>query len=80
VTDAVLCVRKEGEPIDLHMVERLHMLHRTEHDSRLVKGLVLDHGSRHPDMPSYVENGAPRAVGAAKGGGGGRSPRIRAGF
>lgn len=56
VTDAVLCVRKDGEPIDLHMIERLHMLHRTERDSRLVKGLVLDHGARHPDMPTYLEN------------------------
>jgi T-complex protein 1 subunit zeta len=56
VTDAVLCVRVEGEPIDLHMIERLHMLHRTEKDSRLVKGLVLDHGSRHPDMPTHLEN------------------------
>lgn len=23
---------------------------------RLVKGLVLDHGTRHPDMPRYLEN------------------------
>ncbi|RYG49921.1 hypothetical protein EON66_12445, partial [archaeon] len=56
VTDAVLTVRREGEPIDLHMVERMHMLHRTDKDSRLVKGLVMDHGGRHPDMPSYMEN------------------------
>ena len=56
VTDAVLLVRREGEPIDLHMVERMHMLHRTDRDSRLVRGLVLDHGGRHPDMPSYLEN------------------------
>jgi T-complex protein 1 subunit zeta len=56
VTDAVLMVRREGQgEIDLHMIERMHMLHRTEQDSRLVRGLVLDHGSRHPDMPSYVE-------------------------
>ena len=25
-------------------------------ESRLIKGLVLDHGARHPDMPSRVEN------------------------
>lgn len=56
VTDAVLIVRRDGEPIDLHMVERMHMLHRTDKDSRLVRGLVLDHGGRHPDMPSYLEN------------------------
>jgi T-complex protein 1 subunit zeta len=32
------------------------MVHRYDSDSRLVRGLVLDHGSRHPDMPSYAEN------------------------
>lgn len=56
VTDAVLIVRREGEPIDLNMVEKMHMLHRTEKDSRLVRGLVMDHGSRHPDMPTALEN------------------------
>ena len=56
VTDAVLCVQREGQPIDLHMIERMHMLHRTDNESRLVKGLVLDHGSRHPDMPISLEN------------------------
>jgi len=56
VTDAVLCIRKDGEPIDLNMIERMHMLHRTDKESRLVRGLVLDHGSRHPDMPTYLEN------------------------
>lgn len=25
-------------------------------DTRLIKGLVLDHGSRHPDMPKRLEN------------------------
>ncbi len=24
--------------------------------ARLVRGLVMDHGSRHPDMPKRVEN------------------------
>lgn len=56
VTDAVLLVHKEGEPIDLHMIERMHMLHRLDSDSRLVRGLVMDHGGRHPDMPTTVEN------------------------
>lgn len=32
------------------------MVHQTETDSRLVKGLVLDHGSRHPDMPKRLKN------------------------
>lgn len=89
MTDAVLAVRLPGQPIDLHMVERMHvrwpspplvcvlvtcvylrvldtracvdaprlqMIHRYDKESRLVRGLVLDHGARHPDMPTYVEN------------------------
>lgn len=54
-TDAVLTITKPGEPIDLHMIERMHMTHRSAASSRLVKGLVLDHGPRHPDMPRSLE-------------------------
>ncbi|ORZ02378.1 T-complex protein 1 zeta subunit [Syncephalastrum racemosum] len=54
VVDAVLAIHREGEPIDLHMVEIMKMQHRTETESRLVRGLVLDHGARHPDMPKKV--------------------------
>ncbi|GAA5842077.1 hypothetical protein JCM11251_002006 [Rhodosporidiobolus azoricus] len=65
VVDAVLAIRqpKEGEededafePIDLHMVEMMKMQHMTDTDTRLIKGLVLDHGPRHPDMPKRLEN------------------------
>ncbi len=31
------------------------MRHRLESDTRLVRGLVLDHGARHPDMPKHVD-------------------------
>lgn len=27
------------------------MQHKSELDTQLVKGLVMDHGGRHPDMP-----------------------------
>ncbi|GAA5902664.1 chaperonin-containing T-complex subunit CCT6 [Sporobolomyces salmoneus] len=47
---------QEFEPIDLHMVELMKMQHLTDTDTRLVKGLVLDHGPRHPDMPKRLEN------------------------
>jgi len=43
-------------PIDLHMVEIMKMQHRTASETQLVRGLVLDHGARHPDMPKRVEN------------------------
>ncbi|RKP24288.1 T-complex protein 1 zeta subunit [Syncephalis pseudoplumigaleata] len=56
VVDAVLAIKQEGQPIDLHMVEIMKMPHRRDVDSRLVRGLVLDHGARHPDMPKRVKN------------------------
>jgi len=56
VTDALLTIRKPGKPIDLFMVEIATMRHRRTTDSKLVRGLVLDHGARHPDMPKRVEN------------------------
>ena len=56
LVDAVTLVSKPGEPIDLHMVEVMHMLHKSDLDTQLVRGLVLDHGARHPDMPQRLEN------------------------
>merc|ERR1712176_1328946 len=32
------------------------MKHKMVSDTRLVRGMVLDHGSRHPDMPAKLEN------------------------
>ncbi|EPT02634.1 hypothetical protein FOMPIDRAFT_1059172 [Fomitopsis schrenkii] len=66
VVDAVLTIRPPPpspnspsqfrEPIDLHMVEVMKMQHRTASETQLIRGLVLDHGARHPDMPKRVEN------------------------
>ncbi|PSR79613.1 hypothetical protein PHLCEN_2v6914 [Hermanssonia centrifuga] len=66
VVDAVLTIRPPApsadakdqwrEPIDLHMVEIMKMQHRTASETQLIRGLVLDHGARHPDMPKRVEN------------------------
>ncbi|KAI7868918.1 T-complex protein 1 zeta subunit [Spinellus fusiger] len=56
VVDSVLTLHREGEPIDLHMVEIMKMQHRSESESRLVRGLVMDHGARHPDMPKRLQN------------------------
>nr|WCZ58466.1 T-complex protein 1 subunit zeta 1 [Andalucia godoyi] len=44
------------ETIDLFMVEIMTMQHRLDSDSRLVRGIVMDHGSRHPGMPARLEN------------------------
>ena len=66
VVDAVLTLnrRQKGEgdsaalvdasavKLDLHMVEVMTMKHQSALDTRFIDGLVLDHGSRHPDMKS----------------------------
>lgn len=56
LADAVLLVKQDDTPLDLHMVEVMHMKHKLDADTRLVRGLVLDHGARHPDMPKHVDN------------------------
>lgn len=66
VVDSVIAIRPPApskgasdqwrEPIDLHMVEIMKMQHRTASETQLIRGLVLDHGARHPDMPKRVEN------------------------
>lgn len=38
------------------MVEIMEMQHKTELDTQLIRGIVMDHGSRHPDMPKRVDN------------------------
>ena len=32
------------------------MEHESDMDTQLIRGIVLDHGGRHPDMPKLVEN------------------------
>ena len=58
--EAVCCVDRrhlaDAEPIDLHMIETLTMKHKLVDGTKLVRGMVLDHGSRHPDMPARLEN------------------------
>ncbi|XP_075417509.1 T-complex protein 1 subunit zeta-2 [Tenrec ecaudatus] len=56
VVDSVLAVRRPGYPIDLFMVEIVEMKHKSEMDTKLIRGLVLDHGARHPAMKKQVED------------------------
>ena len=56
VVDAILTIHQPPEPVDLFMVEIVKMQHRFATETQLVKGLILDHGARHPDMPRRVEN------------------------
>lgn len=56
VTDAVLAVKIPEQRLDLHMVEIAKMQHQSAVETSLIKGLVLDHGARHPDMPKRLTN------------------------
>ncbi|MCJ1404259.1 T-complex protein 1 subunit zeta [Xylographa trunciseda] len=56
IVDAVLAIYHPPAKPDLHMIEIMKMQHRTASDTSLIKGLALDHGARHPDMPKRVEN------------------------
>lgn len=54
--DAVLAIQVKGKELDLHMVEIMEMQHKTASETSLIKGIVMDHGARHPDMPKQVKN------------------------
>lgn len=56
LVDAVLSIYQAPAKPDLHMIEIMTMMHRTSADTQLIRGLALDHGARHPDMPKRVEN------------------------
>lgn len=56
VVDAVLAIKKPKSAIDLHMVEIQEMRHKTDLDTVLVKGMVMDHGARHPDMKKNIHD------------------------
>merc|ERR1711959_859443 len=58
VIGAINAIRVAGaaEECDLNMVEIMHMKEALATDTQLVRGMVLDHGSRHDDMPAKLEN------------------------
>lgn len=56
VVDAVRCIHKDDQPLDLHMIEMMPMRHKSAFDTRFVDGLVLDHGARHPNMAKNSTN------------------------
>ena len=55
VVDSVWAIRRPNYPIDLFMVEIMEMKHKSEMDTKLIKGLVLDHGAHHPHMKKQVD-------------------------
>ena len=54
VTEAVLTITIPGEPIDLHMIEKMHMVHRSAADTRLVKGLVRAYSCEELSQDMYI--------------------------
>lgn len=54
--DAIQIIKKPNQPLDLHMVEIMEMNHKTADETALIRGLVLDHGARHPDMPKVLKD------------------------
>ncbi|KAI9670270.1 MAG: T-complex protein 1 subunit zeta [Alyxoria varia] len=56
LVDAVLAIYQPPAKPDLHMVEIMTMQHKSAAETQLIRGLALDHGARHPDMPKRVEN------------------------
>jgi T-complex protein 1 subunit zeta len=56
IVDAIIAISEPDVPIDLHMVEIMQMQHKSGSDSSFINGIVMDHGARHPDMPTYLEN------------------------
>lgn len=56
VVDAIQTIANEKQHADLHMVEVMHMQHRTALETEFINGLVLDHGARHPDMKKDMKN------------------------
>eukprot|EP00917_Polyrhabdina_sp_WS-2016_P028156 GHVP01060069.1.p1 GENE.GHVP01060069.1~~GHVP01060069.1.p1 ORF type:complete len:531 (-),score=129.36 GHVP01060069.1:187-1779(-) len=55
-TDSVISIQDEKGNIDLHRIEIVRMQRKVASESRIIKGLVLDHGARHSGMPSELRN------------------------
>merc|ERR1712124_106628 len=49
-------IKTRKKEINLHMIEIMHMQHKMSTESKLVRGLVLDHGGRYSDAPSSLTN------------------------
>ena len=56
VVDSILAIKKQDELIDLFVIEIMEMKHKSETDTGLIRGLVMDHGAWHPDMKKRVED------------------------
>lgn len=67
LVDSVQCVMGDADkmeeetaagvvPLDLYKVEVLGMKQGLVSETRFIKGMVMDHGCRHPDMPQCLDD------------------------
>jgi T-complex protein 1 subunit zeta len=55
IVQAIQCIATtDEEPLDLNRIEIMCMQRKLTTDSRFINGIVLDHGGRHPDMPTTL--------------------------
>lgn len=55
IVQAIQCIASPEEPLDLNRIEIMCMQRKLTTDSRFINGIVLDHGGRHPDMPTVLQ-------------------------
>lgn len=55
VVDSILCIQEENQPIDLDRIEVMRIKSSQKY-VKLVKGLIIDQGFRHPLMAKRMKN------------------------
>ncbi|VWU52306.1 T-complex protein 1 subunit zeta [Hepatocystis sp. ex Piliocolobus tephrosceles] len=56
LVESIRIIYDPTKQLDLHMVEIMDIKRHMSIDTKLVSGMVLDHGCRHPNMPSKLKN------------------------
>jgi T-complex protein 1 subunit zeta len=56
VVEAIMTIYQKNHEIDLNMIEIMEVESSNELDTRWVKGIVMDHGARHSDMPKLLNS------------------------
>ncbi|SCM19092.1 T-complex protein 1 subunit zeta, putative [Plasmodium chabaudi chabaudi] len=54
LVDSIQIVYNKNKQIDLHMIEVMDIKRNMSINTKLVRGMVLDHGCRHPNMPNRL--------------------------
>lgn len=56
LVESIRIIRSPSKQLDLHMIEIIDVKRNRATDTKLVRGMVLDHGCRHPNMPHMLKN------------------------